>query len=58
MNMKLLTGLSCALALAACATTQPPNPALESARAAVQTAEADPNVAKYAPLDWMPRKSN
>ena len=51
MNIKLLTGLSCALALAACATTQPPNPALESARAAVQAAESDPNVAKYAPLD-------
>lgn len=52
MNMKLLTGLGCAvLGLAACATTQQPNPALESARAAVQAAESDPNVAKYAPLD-------
>jgi outer membrane protein OmpA-like peptidoglycan-associated protein len=51
MNIKLLTAVSCALALAACATTQPPNPALESARAAVQAAESDPNVAKYAPLD-------
>jgi outer membrane protein OmpA-like peptidoglycan-associated protein len=28
-----------------------PNAALENARAAVQTAEADPNVIKYAPLD-------
>jgi outer membrane protein OmpA-like peptidoglycan-associated protein len=51
MNIKLLIGASCALALAACATTQQPNPALESARAAVQAAESDPNVAKYAPLD-------
>jgi outer membrane protein OmpA-like peptidoglycan-associated protein len=51
MNIRLLTELGCALALAACATTQPPNPALESARAAVQAAESDPNVAKFAPLD-------
>jgi outer membrane protein OmpA-like peptidoglycan-associated protein len=51
MNIKLLTGLGCALALAACATTQQPNPALESARSAVQAAESDPNGAKYAPLD-------
>jgi outer membrane protein OmpA-like peptidoglycan-associated protein len=29
----------------------PPNPALENARAAVHTAEADPNVNRYAPLD-------
>ena len=51
MKIKLLTGLSCALALGACATTQQPNSALESARSAVQAAQADPNVAKYAPLD-------
>ncbi|HEX3948580.1 MAG TPA: OmpA family protein [Steroidobacteraceae bacterium] len=51
MNAKLLTGIGLALALGACATTRPPNPALESARAAVQSAEADPNVNKYAPLD-------
>jgi outer membrane protein OmpA-like peptidoglycan-associated protein len=40
-----------ALALGACATMPQPNAALETARAAVQTAETDPNVNKYAPLD-------
>jgi outer membrane protein OmpA-like peptidoglycan-associated protein len=51
MNAKLLAGMGLALALGACVTVPQPNPALESARAAVQTAEADPNVNKYAPLD-------
>ena len=51
MNAKLITGMGLALALSACATMPQPNPALEDARAAVQTAEADPNVNKYAPLD-------
>jgi outer membrane protein OmpA-like peptidoglycan-associated protein len=51
MNTRFILGMSAALALGACATTQPPNPALESARTAVQTAEADPNVNRYAPLD-------
>ncbi|HEY2780902.1 MAG TPA: OmpA family protein [Steroidobacteraceae bacterium] len=51
MNAKLLTGIGLALALGACVTVPQPNPVLESARAAVQTAEADPNVNKYAPLD-------
>ena len=51
MNMKLISGVSFALALGACATMPQPNAALEDARAAVQTAQADPNVAKYAPLD-------
>jgi len=40
-----------ALALAACAGMPQPNPALETARTAVQSAEADPNVNRYAPLD-------
>jgi outer membrane protein OmpA-like peptidoglycan-associated protein len=40
-----------ALALGACASGPQPNAALENARAAVQTAEADPNVTRYAPLD-------
>jgi outer membrane protein OmpA-like peptidoglycan-associated protein len=40
-----------ALALAACASAPQPNAALENAHAAVQAAEADPNVPKYAPLD-------
>jgi outer membrane protein OmpA-like peptidoglycan-associated protein len=51
MNMKIVSAVSIALALGACATTPKPNAALEDARAAVQTAQADPNVAKYAPLD-------
>jgi len=51
MNGKLLTGIGLALALGACATTPQPNASLERARAAVQSAEADPNVARYAALD-------
>jgi outer membrane protein OmpA-like peptidoglycan-associated protein len=51
MNVKFLTGLGLALALSACASMPQPNAALENARAAVQTAEADPNVTKYAALD-------
>jgi len=51
MKTKLFTGMGLALALGACVSTPQPNAALESARVAVQTAEADPNVNKYAPLD-------
>jgi outer membrane protein OmpA-like peptidoglycan-associated protein len=51
MNAKLLTAMSLALALGACVSTPQPNAALESARAAVNAAEMDPNVAKYAALD-------
>lgn len=51
MKSKLLSGAGLALLLGACATTPQPNVALENARVAVQTAEADPNVARYAPLD-------
>jgi outer membrane protein OmpA-like peptidoglycan-associated protein len=51
MNGKLITGVGLALALGACVSMPQPNAALEDARAAVQTAEADPNVNKYAPLD-------
>jgi outer membrane protein OmpA-like peptidoglycan-associated protein len=51
MKTKLLTGVGFALALAACASMPQPNAALESARVAVQAAEADPNVNKYAALD-------
>ena len=39
------------LALCACAGAPRPNAALESAHAAVQAAESDPNVSKYAALD-------
>jgi outer membrane protein OmpA-like peptidoglycan-associated protein len=51
MNIKLLTGMGLGLALCACVSAPQPNPALESAHAAVQAAESDPNVAKYAALD-------
>ncbi len=51
MNAKLWTGLGLALALGACASMPQPNAALENARAAVQTAEADPNVQRYSALD-------
>ncbi|HXA35928.1 MAG TPA: OmpA family protein [Steroidobacteraceae bacterium] len=51
MNIKSLSGMGLALAMCACVTTPPPNAALESAHAAVQAAELDPNVSKYAALD-------
>lgn len=51
MNKKLCKGVGLALLVCGCVSTPRPNAALESARAAVQTAEADPNVAKYAALD-------
>jgi outer membrane protein OmpA-like peptidoglycan-associated protein len=51
MNAKLFAGLGLALALGACVSMPQPNAALESARLAVQAAEADPNVNKYAALD-------
>jgi outer membrane protein OmpA-like peptidoglycan-associated protein len=50
-NKLVLAGLSLSLALWGCATTPQPNPALESARAAVNAAEADPNVSKYDAVD-------
>jgi outer membrane protein OmpA-like peptidoglycan-associated protein len=58
MNTKLLTAMSIALAMAACASTPQPNAALESARAAVQSAQADPNAAKYAALDLQAAKTD
>jgi outer membrane protein OmpA-like peptidoglycan-associated protein len=51
MNARILTGMSLTLALGACAGAPQPNAALESAHAAVQAAESDPNVSKYAALD-------
>ena len=51
MNAKFLTGMALTLALCACAGAPQPNAALESAHAAVQAAESDPNVSKYAALD-------
>jgi outer membrane protein OmpA-like peptidoglycan-associated protein len=51
MNARIFTGAALALALGACVSVPQPNAALETARSAVQSAEADPNVNKYAPLD-------
>jgi outer membrane protein OmpA-like peptidoglycan-associated protein len=51
MNARILTGMSLTLALCACAGAPQPNAALQSAHAAVQAAESDPNVSKYAALD-------
>jgi outer membrane protein OmpA-like peptidoglycan-associated protein len=51
MNTKLIAAISFALAMAACASAPQPNVALENARGAVRSAEADPNVATYAALD-------
>jgi outer membrane protein OmpA-like peptidoglycan-associated protein len=51
MNAKLFTGIGLALVLAACVSMPQPNAALETARLAVRTAEADPNVNKFAPLE-------
>ena len=51
MNTKLITAISIALSMAACASVPQPNLALENARSAVRSAEADPNVSTYAALD-------
>jgi outer membrane protein OmpA-like peptidoglycan-associated protein len=51
MNTKLIAAISFALAMAACASAPQTNAALENARSAVRSAEADPNVATYAALD-------
>ncbi len=51
MNTKLIGAISIGLAMAACASVPPRNPALENAHLAVNAAESDPNVAKYAALD-------
>jgi outer membrane protein OmpA-like peptidoglycan-associated protein len=51
MNTKLITAITLALGMAACATVPTENLALENARNAVRTAESDPNVQKYAALD-------
>jgi outer membrane protein OmpA-like peptidoglycan-associated protein len=51
MNKRHWIGVGLALLVCGCASTPRPNAALETARSAVQTAEADPNVTKYAALD-------
>jgi outer membrane protein OmpA-like peptidoglycan-associated protein len=57
MNAKIAMGMGLALVLAGCVSTPRPNAALESARTAVQAAEADPNVHKYAALDMEAAKT-
>jgi outer membrane protein OmpA-like peptidoglycan-associated protein len=57
MNAKIVTGMALLLGLAACATTPQPNIALLNARTAVQTAQADPAVNKYAALDLQAAKN-
>lgn len=51
MKATLTTGAALALLLAACASAPQPNAALQRAHDAVASAEADPNVPKYAALD-------
>jgi outer membrane protein OmpA-like peptidoglycan-associated protein len=58
MNRKLFTAMGLACGLAACATMPASNAALETARSDVQSAEADPNVSKYAALDLEAAKRN
>jgi hypothetical protein len=57
MNTKLLTGITLALTVVGCATMPTDYPALDTARSAVQSAEADPNVRKYAALDLQAAKT-
>ena len=58
MIMRKVVAVGMALVLAACASAPTTNAALETARAAVQSAQADPNVGKYAALDLETAKKN
>jgi len=51
MNTKVVMSIGLVLLVTGCASVPQPNAALESAQSAVQAAEADPNVNKYAALD-------
>ncbi len=51
MNARITIGTAFALGIAGCASTPQPNAALLNARSAVQAAQADPAVNKYAALD-------
>jgi outer membrane protein OmpA-like peptidoglycan-associated protein len=51
MNAKLTIGSALALVLGACASTPMPTAALDAARTAVRSAEANPNVAQYDAID-------
>jgi outer membrane protein OmpA-like peptidoglycan-associated protein len=57
MHTKLWIGIVVALGAAGCASTPQPNAALESARSSVRSAEADPNVGRYAALDMESAKN-
>ncbi len=48
---RILISVGSALGIAACASVPQPNAALEGARTEVQTAQANPNVVKYAAVD-------
>lgn len=58
MNTKILIAVGIALAMAGCASTPRSNETLENARSIVQSAEADPNAAKYAAVDLQTAKSD
>ena len=51
MNTKVVMSIGLVLLVTGCASVPQPNAALESAQSAVQAAEADPNVNKYAAVD-------
>ncbi|MGD0503338.1 MAG: OmpA family protein [Steroidobacteraceae bacterium] len=50
-RIRVLISIGSALSIAACASMPKPNAALEAARTEVQTAQANPNVIRYAPVD-------
>jgi hypothetical protein len=54
MNTKLLTAMALAMTFVGCADVPKTNLALDTARNAVQAADADPNVGKYA-AHWICR---
>jgi outer membrane protein OmpA-like peptidoglycan-associated protein len=56
MNTKLLTAMALAMTFVGCADMPKTNLALDTARNAVQAADADPNVGKYAALDLQAAK--
>jgi outer membrane protein OmpA-like peptidoglycan-associated protein len=57
MNTKLTAAMAIAMTFAGCASAPTTNPALENARTAVRSAEADPNVAMYTALDLQAAKN-
>jgi len=57
MNTKLTAAMAVAMTFAGCASTPTTNPALDNARTAVRSADADPNVGKYAALDLQAAKN-